>query len=580
MLRWNKIYLRHFKPGIYEIAASGIIVLAILVRVLLIAYGWPHTESDEGAIDLMALHIAYRGEHPIFIYGQNYMGSLEAFLGAGLFHFFGVSVFTVRLGLVIFFSLFLISMYLMTSLLYNKKFALFTLLLLSLGSSSMLSREVEALGGRPENLFLGSMMILISFLLALTYRQDISRRKQIVRNALYGILGLTTGLAIWSDLLILPFVLMVALFLVFCCWQEIRRWTFVCLVLGLLIGVLPFIVFNIRAPSGWDIFSTLQWVRQGPNSFATYHLPLTQGIIVTVQESLPHATGAYPLCPVEILPFPEHLGPHGLPCTLMYGGWGLGYITLWILAVLLVIPGLQKFWSHYRIKKVSSEDKQDAIRHAAWLVLPGGAVLTLLLFALSPQTAVLPFRSVRYLTYLLVAVPAVIWPLWRGASRIQQLLPFKGDTIKVIFCQALLLLIAVTLLLDTLNTFGEIPKAQAVTQQQTRLIQDLQRIHVAHIYADYETCYWLVFATHEQIICSPLEGSTLDPYNKYPRYGTIVRNDPYSAYVFPLHSPQTATLAQKAAASPDRYQRLEFDGYVIYRPHAPRLETAYPTLTG
>ena len=56
MLPGNNNYLRHFKPGIYEIAAFGIIALAILVRVLLIANGWPHTESDEGVIDLMALH--------------------------------------------------------------------------------------------------------------------------------------------------------------------------------------------------------------------------------------------------------------------------------------------------------------------------------------------------------------------------------------------------------------------------------------------------------------------------------------------------------------------------------------------
>jgi hypothetical protein len=289
-------------------------------------------------------------------------------------------------------------MYLMTSLLYSKKFALFTLLLLSLGSSSMLSREVEALGGIPENLFFGLMMMLISSWLALTYRQGMSRRKQLVRSTLYGFLGLTAGLAIWSDLLILPFVLMVALFLVFCCWKEIQRWRFVCLLLGLIIGAYPLIVFNITAPSGQNTLSAILSVRLGPNDLANYHLTLIQGVIATVQESLPHATGAYPLCPVEISPLPEHLGPHGLPCTLMYGGWGLGFITLLILAILLVIPGLSLFWSHYRIKKLSSEDRQDAIRHAARLVLPGGAGLTLLLFALSPQTALVPFRSVRYLT--------------------------------------------------------------------------------------------------------------------------------------------------------------------------------------
>ena len=36
----------------------------------------------------MALHIAYRGEHPFLFYGQNYMGALEAYIGALLFHQF------------------------------------------------------------------------------------------------------------------------------------------------------------------------------------------------------------------------------------------------------------------------------------------------------------------------------------------------------------------------------------------------------------------------------------------------------------------------------------------------------------
>ena len=41
----------------------------------------------------LALHIAYRGEHPLFFYGQEYMGPLEAYIGALLFHIFGVSLF-------------------------------------------------------------------------------------------------------------------------------------------------------------------------------------------------------------------------------------------------------------------------------------------------------------------------------------------------------------------------------------------------------------------------------------------------------------------------------------------------------
>ena len=50
------------------------------------------------------------------------MGPLEAYLGAGLFHLFGPSLFTLRLGLVLRFVLFLfVCTYLLTSLLYTEK---------------------------------------------------------------------------------------------------------------------------------------------------------------------------------------------------------------------------------------------------------------------------------------------------------------------------------------------------------------------------------------------------------------------------------------------------------------------------
>src|SRR5947209_1705 len=82
MLSWNKKYLKHLNIGSYEIAALAIIALAVLLRIFLIVKGWPETDSDEGTMGLEAMHIAFRGEHPIFLYGQNYMGMIEAFVGA------------------------------------------------------------------------------------------------------------------------------------------------------------------------------------------------------------------------------------------------------------------------------------------------------------------------------------------------------------------------------------------------------------------------------------------------------------------------------------------------------------------
>src|SRR5438067_10655933 len=97
----------HFKKlsiGSHELVMLALVIGATLLRFILIRLNWPFTNSDEGTMDLMALHIAFRGEHPIFFYGQEYMGPLEAYIGALLFHLFGVSVFTLRLGLLPYFG--------------------------------------------------------------------------------------------------------------------------------------------------------------------------------------------------------------------------------------------------------------------------------------------------------------------------------------------------------------------------------------------------------------------------------------------------------------------------------------------
>ena len=76
---------------------------------------------------LEALHIAYKGEHPIYLYGQNYMGVAEAYLGAMMFRLFGVSIFSLRLGMQLLFGLFFIAIYLLGTLLYGSKVALISL---------------------------------------------------------------------------------------------------------------------------------------------------------------------------------------------------------------------------------------------------------------------------------------------------------------------------------------------------------------------------------------------------------------------------------------------------------------------
>jgi hypothetical protein len=70
------------KIGSYGFCVLLLITVAALLRVIFISNGWPVTNSDEGTMGLNALHILTRGERPIFLYGQYYMGTLEAYLGA------------------------------------------------------------------------------------------------------------------------------------------------------------------------------------------------------------------------------------------------------------------------------------------------------------------------------------------------------------------------------------------------------------------------------------------------------------------------------------------------------------------
>src|SRR6266480_1863463 len=60
IIHWMSMRLKRFKIGIHEICAFCLIIFATVLRVILISQGWPETDSDEGTMGLMALHIAYR----------------------------------------------------------------------------------------------------------------------------------------------------------------------------------------------------------------------------------------------------------------------------------------------------------------------------------------------------------------------------------------------------------------------------------------------------------------------------------------------------------------------------------------
>ena len=136
--------------------------------------------------------------------------------------------------------------------------ALGTLVLLSLGSIPILILEVSPIGGYPEILFFGASAFLLACWLALSNNQDRVQQRRWLRLLGYTCWGYVSGLAVWSDPLILPYLASASLLLVVFCWREMLfQWGGICLLLGLVVGASPLIMYNLKAPPGQDSLSIL-----------------------------------------------------------------------------------------------------------------------------------------------------------------------------------------------------------------------------------------------------------------------------------------------------------------------------------
>ncbi|HEX8731866.1 MAG TPA: hypothetical protein VF725_07365, partial [Ktedonobacterales bacterium] len=234
------------RAEVWRVAA--LIALGALVRLGLLA-GWPATDSDEGTMGLMALHINRLGERPLFFYGQSYMGTIQAYLAAALFHLFGPSLFALRLGLLLLFIPFLVVMYLLLRMLYGAPYALVGLLLLDLGGPELLRPELLALGGYPETLLFGALALLLALWLARDAGAEPLGWQSWRRLVIYAALGLVMGVGWWSDQLIFPLLLVALALLAIFARRELRWRGLAALALGLLVGLLPQLLYFLHPTS-------------------------------------------------------------------------------------------------------------------------------------------------------------------------------------------------------------------------------------------------------------------------------------------------------------------------------------------
>jgi hypothetical protein len=411
----------------------------------------------------------------------------------------------------------------------------------------------------------------------------------------YGAWGLVAGFSLFSHMLGVPYIVAGAVIIGLFCWRELLSLAPLLLVIGLCLGASPLLIYNLTLTPSEK--STLFYVVHAESAGGT-PVHLLQQLKEALLISLPTATGANPLCSVSDVHALNLSSLHGLHCTLVHTGWSVGMIFLWFIAVLSALGMLWQLW-RCSPKSWSLEERQEFIRHTVRLLLLVCSAGTLLLYILSPNSALYPVATSRYLIGLLIATPAILWPLWRGLAIVKPLaldlspkltmstrleqrsqLVGRGVMVIVVCIFALGMFSMFTGIpseapgLPNENVYFtqnatqhlDLPATQALNQQESALIQSLLHMGVSHIYSDYWTCDRLIFQSQEHLICAAVNDNLTPGHNRYLPYRSIVDADPNAAYVFRSHTLPDVMFGQhEATANPIRhYQRLTLDGYAVY----------------
>ncbi len=554
-----------------------ILLLACSLRLVLVRLHWPVAGADEAIMDLMARHIAYKGEHPIFFWGQNYMGSIQAYLGASMIHLVGSSAFSVRLGPLLIFVLYLVCMYFLVRLLYTPTYALFIIALLSIGSDHIMSIPLGAGGGYAETMLFGALIFLLTSWLALTAE---NRRTSISRSRLlaYASLGVTSGLALWSDQLILAAIFTAGLLLLLCCHEELWGRAIGTLLLGLLVGATPLILYNLSAAPGQNsLLVLLSTVFSGAPRVVPFSEQLAHVLLISLPlaTGMPFTSGIHTVCgTLEPYTHPAAslaaLFPSSNPwlCTGMRAGWSLGILLLWCIALtgglLSIGPPPGERMDKARIPDEHIACKQRTRVYARLMLLASGA-LWLALYAFSAAAQYTPRTSYRYLICLLLVTPAILWPIWQSLACIRERINARHRYARSRFWLGALTLGVITgvYLIGTADVFANLPASQSDYNQTNTLIQTLLDHSASQVYSDYNTCSLLIFQSDEHVICAVLDNQLRPGLNRYAPYLSQVNGASHPAYLFPINSPPAQALKQRLEHDA-RYQEIQVIGYIIY----------------
>ncbi len=523
------------RPGLI---AAVFLVAGTLYRLVLLLVHVPMSEGDESIIGLMALHVARGQDYPLYFYGDDYMGSLEAYLAAPVIWLFGPTQLALRLPMVLItYVAFGWLMYHLTARLYDRWLAVVVTALLALGDDHTIQLQLRASGGYPEMCALAAALMLVAAHLALGPARPGWRRA-----LTFGLWGLIAGVVLWNDWLPLPFLAAAGMLLLVFCWRELLRWGGLAMVAGAVLGATPMIVHVAHAEPGRNVLTEVLFANTRLES-----VPLGLQVYNAVMIGVPVGTG---LCsPTQ--------------CHRWQIAWAPVYLLLLAVAAALAGYALVRWIGRRR----PAAGRPERVRQAARLGLVAAAAVTIALYAHSSGPASAPISQARYLHTLPVTLPAVLWPLWAAAEWLPRANRSRRTALVGGLGGAVLVGLALTMAFTTAAAIVKTPPLRAAHTQITALTAGLTRLGVTRVYSDYGTCNLVSFRSGERVACAVIQDDLHRGRDRYAPFRAMVTQDPHPAYVIKAGSPMQRAFEDRLRQHPARIDEVvSIAGYRVYRP--------------
>jgi hypothetical protein len=488
---WARTLSPLYKQAILVAGFFGIVAFGLWLRWIHLLHSRYLYDGDDAFIALIGLHISKGLHFPLIQYHEHYMGTLDAYVTALLFHWFGIAPEIHKWTLLLYAGVALSLLGWAAWRLWGWGRAYWATGLFAVAPSAI-RWQTDSNSNYGILFAFETMMMALSILVLFELDREPDRRSTVM----IGLWGLVSGIAFWMHSLSVSIFL--SLLLLGWLGRRLLAGREGGLALGgFLLGASPLLVHNWAHP-----FATAK-------AFTGRFLDIASRTQVE-EDSVLTAIGRGVAKHVNPFEWGDHLlaalrGPGLGPARSLVAVGLLALIVLTALCASALIA-----WS----RQARREGIRQGLRHREYALL-SWLWLSILLVVLLGST-----RS-RYLSPVLPLLGLVVVGRWTGAG------VGRGT-------QQILLLSLVACLTALSLTLNVVKPAEA-TNPFPGLVGFLEAKGLSRGYADYNIAQPIILYSQERIIVSSLAGPVMR--DRYPRYTVEVERSRSPFYIYREREP-------------------------------------------